>query len=141
MDNMDIGEKETLLIQKELEKRIRREYKQAHDEIVATAKDYFEQFEKEDAEMREKLENKEITKKQYGKWRNARMVNNKRYSAMRDTIAMDYANADKIAAQIVGEGMKDAFAINANYGAFEVEKDSQIDTSFTLYNRDTVERL
>lgn len=141
MDDLDIGEKGTQRIQKDLEKRIRKEYKQAHAEITKTAKEYFEQFETEDAEMREKLKHGEITKKEYGRWRNARMVNNKRYTAMRDTIAMDYANADKIAAKLVGDGAKDAFALNANYGAFEVEKDSQIDTSFTLYNRDTVERL
>lgn len=141
MDDLDIGEKGTLDIQRDLEKRIRKEYKQAHEEITATAKEYFEQFDLEDAKMREKLENEEITKKQYQRWRNAQIVNNKRYAAMRDTIAMDYANADKIAAQLVGDGMKDAFAINTNYGAFEVERDSQIETSFTLYNRDTVERL
>jgi SPP1 gp7 family putative phage head morphogenesis protein len=35
----------------------------------------------------------------------------------------------------------DAYAMNYNFGTYEVEKNTHLDTSFTLYDRSTVERL
>ena len=35
----------------------------------------------------------------------------------------------------------DVYAINANFATYQIEHDSRIDTSFTLYNKDTVKML
>ena len=48
-----------------LEQRIAKLYKEAADELTDTVKAYFEQFEKRDAAMREKLDAGEITEQQY----------------------------------------------------------------------------
>ena len=69
------------------------------------------------------------------------MIKGKQYQDMLDVLADDYVNADKIAMSIVNEHTPEAYAINRNYAAFEIEKGLQIDTSFTLYDRHTVERL
>ena len=52
-----------------LEQRIAKLYKEAADELTDTVKVYFEQFEKRDAAMKEKLDAGEITEQQYKQWR------------------------------------------------------------------------
>jgi SPP1 gp7 family putative phage head morphogenesis protein len=65
----------------------------------------------------------------------------KRWEEMLDTLSTDLANADKLAQSITQGYMYDAYALNHNYATFLVEQDSLVDTSYTLYDRQTVERL
>jgi hypothetical protein len=69
------------------------------------------------------------------------MATGKRYIAMRDTLAKDLTNTDKIAMKMVNQALPDVYALNMNYGTYSIEKDSKINTSFTLYNHAAVERL
>ena len=60
---------------------------------------------------------------------------------MKDSLAADMANADGVAMSIVNGYLPEVYALNHNYGTFEVEKGARINTSYTLYDRQTVERL
>ena len=60
---------------------------------------------------------------------------------MKNTIAQDLANTSQIAKSVANGVMPDVYALNHNYATFQVEKASLVDTSYTLYNRDTVARL
>ena len=60
---------------------------------------------------------------------------------MRHTIAQDYANTNDLAKQMAFDSMPDVYALNHNYATFEAEKGGKVDTSYTLYDRPTVERL
>ena len=60
---------------------------------------------------------------------------------MIDVLTTDFTNADKIAMKIVGEEALDVYATNANYAAFAIEKNMNVNLSWTLYDRNTVERL
>lgn len=71
----------------ELEQRIAKLYKEAADELTETVKAYFEQFEKRDAAMKDKLDAGKITEQQYKQWRIAQMGRGKRYEALRDKVA------------------------------------------------------
>lgn len=81
------------------------------------------------------------TEEEYQQWRTGQMMVGKRWEEMRDTLAQDYHNANMIARSITEGYMPEVYAINHNYGTFEVEKGSLIDTYYTLYDRQTVERL
>ena len=137
----DEGFKQTDLILDDLERQLTAEYQQAADEITEKANAYFARFQKEDAVMREKLNNKLITKAQYGEWRTRRMMQGSYWTAMKNALADDLVNTDKLAMQYVTDAYKDVYALNMNYGTYLIENDSEIDTAFTLYNRDAVERL
>jgi len=50
-------------------------------------------------------------------------------------------NTEKIAMSYVNDTKLDVYAINANFATYQIEHDSRIDTSFTLYNKDTVKML
>ena len=137
----DEAHRETDTLLDRLERRITEEYSTATEEMQKKAKKYFERFDAKDKLMLEKLKKGDITQAQYNDWRAKAMLTGKRYEALRDGLAKDCTNANKLAMNMAYGNMKDVYALNRNYGAFEVEKASQMDTSFTLYDRATVERL
>lgn len=74
-------------------------------------------------------------------WRQSAMLTGKRWNDMADVLAKDMVNADKIAAAVIGERLPDTYALNANYGTYEIEHGLGIDTSWTMYDHSTVENL
>ena len=125
----------------ELEERIRQEYSNAFIDIAHKSESYFKQFEKEDAEKLKLLEDGKITKKEYARWRLNEMAKGKRYNDLRETLARDFCNSDKLAMQMVNTYRKDAYALQMNYTTYDIEKSTRLNTSFTLYDRNTVEML
>lgn len=91
--------------------------------------------------MIQKLEDGEIDEKKYMKWRQTEMLIGKRWNDMLGTIGKDMLNADKIAMSYVNDSRLNVYALNANYATYEIEHASHIDTSFSLYNKDTVKML
>lgn len=132
---------ETDKLLEELEKRIKEEYGKAAKEIEKKANGYFKRFEKRDAAKQEALKLGQITQEEYEKWRLAEVMKGDRYTAMLNDLSATAVNADKAAMRMVSDSMADVFAVNANYGAYEVERATGIDTRFSLYNRDSVARL
>lgn len=137
----DKGHMETEALLRALEKRIAAEYRKANREITRKVNAYMSDFKCKDKEWREKLENGDITEAEYKAWATGQAMIGKRWEEMRHTLAQDYANTNKIARQMVTNEMPDVYALNHNYATFEVEKGAKVDTSYTLYDRPTVERL
>lgn len=137
----DIGHDETEMLLMEMEKRISKEYAQAEREIAAKLNDYLEKFKVKDELKLKALENGLITEKEYKEWRIGQIMMGQRWAEMRDSLAQDFTNADKIAKAIAFGYQPEVYAINHNYGTFQVEKGSLIDTSYTLYDRHTVQEL
>ena len=137
----DEGFKQSEKMLNELETKIHKEYAQASKEMADKATAYFNRFKSKDLEQRDRYESGEISKKEYTEWRKRQMATGKRYIAMRDTLAKDLTNTDKIAMKMVNQALPDVYALNMNYGTYSIEKDSKINTSFTLYNHAAVERL
>lgn len=137
----DEGHEETEAVLRDLEKRISKEYSQAEKEIQSKLDDYMKRFKTKDSIKRQAVENGKITDADYRKWLTGQIAMGKRWEEMKDTIATDLTNASKIAKSITAEHMPDVYAINHNYGTFQVESDGKVDTSYTLYNRDTAERM
>lgn len=138
---MDYGHKRTDDELKELEEQLQKMYEQAYKETRKKADDYFKKFKDEDAKMRKKLGDKKISKKDYSAWRKRELTQTQEYRKLYYTLAQDYTNANVIAAGMIDGQTKSTYALNYNYGTYEVEKGTHINTSFTLYNKDTVERL
>lgn len=151
----DIGNKETESLLEDLEKRIRKEYAQATKELEEKAKDYLERFEKKDSirleyleKRREKYENGEISfaelrkdQEEYKQWRIGQIAVGKRWEEMRDTMAEDLTDTYSKARGMIEGYMPEVYALNHNYTTFQVESQSKVNTSYTLYDAKTVERL
>ena len=123
-----------------LERRIAKLYKEAADELTDTVKAYFEQFEKRDAAMKEKLDAGEITEQQYKQWRLAQMGRGNRFTALRDKVAERYTNANETAVAYVNDATPGIYSLNRNYSAYKIEQVSD-KADFTLWDEQTVKRL
>lgn len=123
-----------------LEQRIAKLYKEAADELTDTVKAYFEQFEKSDAAMKEKLDAGEITEQQYKQWRLAQIGRGKRFTALRDKVAERYTDANATAVAYVNDATPGIYSLNRNYAAYKIEQVSD-SADFTLWDEQTVRRL
>lgn len=138
---MDEGHYLTELILRETEADVDRVYRQAVDEISKKLDEYLRKFKVKDLIKREQLRKGEITQAEYNYWRTGQIAIGKRWEEMKNTLAQDLHNANNIARSVVNGHMPDVYALNHNYGTFQVEKESLVDTSYTLYDHQTVERL
>lgn len=137
----DQGHIETERILRETEADVRRVYRQAVDETQKKLEDYLRRFEVKDNVKREQLARGEITAKEYADWKKGQILIGQRWEEMRDTLAQDLHNSNTIARSIVQGHIPEAYAVNHNYATFQIEKGSMLDTSYTLYDRQTVERI
>lgn len=124
-----------------MEKKISREYGKAYRDVKKKADKYFQKFSQRDAQKKAQVLRGEITQADYLAWRQGQMLIGKRWNDLRDSIAEDLSHANRIAAQLVNKSTVDIYALNYNYGTYEVESGYGIDTSFTLVDHSTVERL
>lgn len=137
----DAGHNQTDKILEELEKRVAEEYRIAQEDMKKKLKDYLAQYRVGLAEQKQLLKDGKITNHEYTDWYKRHIAMGKRWSDMRDVLAHDYHNANQIAMKMAYNTQKDVYAINRNYATYQVEHDAMIDTSYTLYDRDTVERI
>lgn len=138
---LDDGFKESEKLLNQLEAQIHKEYAQAYKEMGKKADAYFAKFKAQDEEQRALYEAGKITKAEYTDWRKRKMLTGKQYTEMRDTLARDLTHVDEIAMKYARDKMIDTYALNMNYATYSIEHESRLNTSFSLYNHDAVERL
>lgn len=137
----DAAHKETDKLIDDLTDELRKMYAQASEELQAKADAYFEKFADKDKAKLSQLQSGKITKKEYQQWRTRQMLTGKRWQEMSEVLATDMTHSNEIAADIINGHKSSAYALNHNYGVFEVESSTGFDTSYVLYDHDTVERL
>ena len=125
----------------ELIKELNEHYSQAAAEVQKKVDKYFEKYQAQDIEKQADLQSGKLSKEEYQSWQKGKIFTGKRWEDMQDTLAKDLAATDQIAADIINNKKCDAYALNHNYGTYEIEHQTGISTSFTLYDHDTVERL
>ena len=137
----DIAHEMTDDIIKKIEKRLKREYAQAKREIEEKLDDYFRRFEIKDKKWKEWVRTGKKTKEQYKRWRTGQMIMGARWKELRQNIAEDLTHTNEIAASIVNGHKPEVYALNHNYATYEIEADCRLDTAYTLYDRQSVERM
>ena len=138
---MDYGHRESDRRLRELETKISKEYKQAFTKIKAKSDEYFKRFEKSDKEMSQKLKQKQISKQEYLDWRRKVMAKGDALKDLEDNIVEVLFNADKVANKLIKNHNIGVYALNRNYGEYEVCKGAKMNISFSIYDEKTVERL
>ena len=137
----DVGHDEVEQMIADISLRVQREYREAFQQIEARLKEFLDDFAVEEKEMKKKLKAGAITKAQYKKWREDQLMTRHHWEEMKNTVAADIHNANMIARSIVQGYLPEAYAINMNYSTYLVEHGLSMETNFTLYNREAVERL
>ena len=137
----DYGHRETDKLLALIEKRVAAVYKQASEEMKQKLEKWYKDFERMDKQKAALVEAGKLEKAEYLAWRKGKMADSGRLKALVDTLTEDFVNSDKIAMGIVRGDMTNVYALNANYAAYSVEKDANVNLSWTLYDHDTVERL
>lgn len=126
---------------KALEKKIIAGYTPVKQEISDKITKYLESFKKQDDEKIRQLKNNEITEKEYLDWRKNTVMGTSRWEQLDKVLAKDISNANQIATKMTSGTVADVYALNANFGIYEIEKDTGANISFTLYDKKTVERM
>ena len=137
----DDGHKQTDKELKDLEKRLTKEYQNAAKEVEEKFNGYMKDFARKDENMRKLVDSGKMSEQDYLNWRRNQLLVGERWKDMYDTLAKDLANVDQIAAGMINETLPSVYALNMNYGTYEVEKGCRIDTGFNLYSRETVENM
>lgn len=138
---MDAGQKATEAQVRVMEKRIRQEYAQAEKEIEAKLQDYWRRYEKKDKKWQEWVKDGTKTKKEYEAWKTQQLAVGKKWEAQKDEIAQELSHAREKAEAITNHAKPEIYAQNHNFATYQIEHDAKVDTSYTLYSRESVERL
>lgn len=138
---MDHGHKYADEQLKALEKKLKREYSKAASEAYSKARSYLDGFSVNDKILADKVAKGEMSVTDYKKWRNNTLSMGTQWEETTKMLNESFINANLIAADMINNSSIDVLAMNVNYGTYEVEKLSKIDTSFTLYDKETIRRL
>jgi len=137
----DIAHKQTDDVIEKVERKVKREYRQAQKDVERKAQAYFDRFAAKDAKKKALVDAKQLSEDAYNKWRAQQLLVGDRWNAMADQLAQDYVNASHISNSIIKGHMPEVYALNHNYSTYEIETGLKVDTTYTLYNAQTVERL
>lgn len=127
-----------------LERRIASVYGEAAKELKETVDNYFLQFEKRDAEMKELIgtvvNGKEWTDRDYKQWRLNQIGRGERFKALQKRVAERYTEANKTAVSYVNDATAGIYSLNRNYAAYTIESVAGY-VGFDLWDEQTVKRL
>ena len=138
---LDIGYDETEDILFDITAELESVYGQAYNETYEKALKLLAIFKIKKKKKRKLYESGQLDKEEYQNWRRTQMLTGRNAFAMADTLATDLSNVNLIAASIINGYMPEVYAVNTNWTEFVIEKTLQVDTSFTLFDEATVERL
>ena len=127
-----------------LERRIASVYRDAAEELQKTIDDYFDQFEKRDAEMKDLIgtvvNGKEWTESDYKRWRLNQIARGERFQALKNKLAQRITDANETAVAYVNDATPGIYSLNRNYAAYTIEQVAG-DVGFTLWDEQTVNRI
>lgn len=125
----------------EIEKRLAKEYARAEKEIGEKVDDYFRRFQYKDEKWRQWVYDGERTKEEYLEWRKGQMIVGRRWKTLKREVAETAHNTNLVAREIIAMHLPEAYAINHNWGTYQIEHDSLLDTNYTLYDEQAIARM
>lgn len=137
----DYAHDETDRILKEMEEKVGDVYRQAQEEMQAKLDDYLRRYEIKNEIWLQKVESGERTLEEYKAWQHGQMIAGYRWEAMKDQLATDLNNSNKVARRIVSGYSAGVYALNHNYAIYQIEKQINAMTTLTMYSTEAVERI
>lgn len=125
----------------ELEKEIGAVYDRANFELQKKIVKDLKQYEKDMKRMQRLEKQKKITPEQFDKWKMSEILKMQGQLGLREEFVDALTKTNVIASELINGRIPLMYAEGYNYGTYSVEKLSKIDTSFSLYNQETVQEL
>lgn len=126
---------------KRLENKFARIYSQANRETQEKLKNYLKRFAEQDEKYLKLVSEGKMSEGDYRKWYQSRVIAGKQWQNTLDTLAEDYARANRLAVNALTGELPEIFAENFNYTAYLTEQQVGADLNYQIYDRRTVERL
>lgn len=129
----------------QMAERLAEIYREASEALNKEAKEYFDQFRKDEEHMKKSLEAGKITEKQYQAWRRAEMASGERYRRLQKQFTERLANVNEDALAYINGEIPAVYVSNYNdFGTVSVDAvNEQLDLgmTFDLVDEDTVRIL
>lgn len=125
----------------ELEARLVEEYREAYQAADAQTKRLAREYEAELKAWQADVRAGRKTPKEFRRWREAQAAHGQWWRELASRLAEAFAEADAGARGAADDEAAEVYAENVNYATFDVETAGQVDTSFSLWDADTVREL
>lgn len=121
--------------------RLKKVYAEAQKDIAKKMSAYAKRFAAKEAEMRKLLEAGKITEQEFRNWRMMKEFAGDQWKEKSSQAAQILLDANKTATDIIRDGQFSVFSENANFQAYNFEKDMRGGISFDIYDTTTVAKL
>ena len=138
---MDYGSRYADKIQKIIEFRLQKVYREAKKDLEAKFREFTKQKTEKDSRMIKKVQSGEISEREYKNWLITQVFAERAWKNKVKYATDVFENSNKEALNIIREKQMDVYSENANYEAYRAEKTLGQAVNFTLYDNATVERL
>lgn len=125
----------------ELQEKLQLTYADAVDGMTSRIEASLKGFAAEDAKWQADVAAGKKDAKAYDAWRKDQALHNDRLNALKKALTQDLTAADKMAMAYVNQVPAGVYAEGMNFATYEIEHSAKANTSFTLYNKNTVIEL
>ena len=125
----------------ELQGKLQLTYTDAIDGMTSRIEASLKEFAAEDAKWQADVAAGKKDAKAYKAWRKGQALHNDRLKALEQALTRDLTAADKTAMAYVNRVPAGVYAEGMNFATYEIEHGAEANTSFTLYDEDTVMEL
>lgn len=124
-----------------LEKKIHATYAQAEREMKKKSAEYLKEYGKELKKKEADLKAGRISAEDFKRWKEEATLGAQWHTNMVNTLSQDLLRVDQKAMDIINGTTSHIYAENFNWGTYEIEHGTKMNTVFTPYDQDTVNRL
>lgn len=125
----------------ELQGKLQLTYADAIGGMTSRIASSLKEFAAEDAKWQADVAAGKKDAKAYKAWRKDQALHNDRLKALKKALTRDLTAADKMAMAYVNQVPAGVYAEGMNFATYEIEHGAKANTSFTLYNKNTVMEL
>lgn len=124
-----------------LSAKIKAVYQEAYEDIYKKNLEFVKRHERKEAQYRQMMDEGKIAKEDFDAWMRGQVFQGKQWEAKRKQMEATLLHADEMAMDMINGSRLRVFADNANYIGYEIEQHGKIQTSFGLYDINSVKRL
>ena len=125
----------------ELSTRMHMVYSQAANEMQDRLEGWMRDYDRQLKARKKALKAGVITQEEFDGWLSDRAMERSWQEGMIETLSRDAVNADIRARQLINDEIPTVMAENANMAGYVVDRQSGLDTMFTLYDQDSIRFL
>lgn len=125
----------------ELQDKLQLIYADAIDGMTSRIEASLKEFAADDAKWQADVAAGKKDAKAYKAWRKDQVLHNDQLKALKHALTQDLTAADKMAMAYVNQVPAGVYAEGMNFATYEIEHGAKANTSFTLYNKNTVMEL